>query len=94
LQVFVDFIGFLLKQMTHHLPAFGIEHKVLIITAGYATVINRGVIFVSNKNSIVPVVISDFVNTRCDVIHINFHALKIRVGFLEKREKYRVSEFA
>ena len=75
--------------------AFGIEHKILIITAGFVTFINRSEIFVSNKNSIVPVVISDFVNIRCDVIHINFDATKVRVGFLKKKGKrFRVSGFA
>ena len=44
-------------------------------------------IFVSNKNSVVPVVISDFVNIRCDVIHINFYVIKVRVGFLKKKER-------
>lgn len=85
--VFVDLIYSLFKQITHHLLAFGIEHKKLIITAGFATFINRSVICVSNKNSIVAVVISDFVNIRCDVIHINFDAIKVRVGFLKKRKE-------
>ena len=80
-------IDSLLKQITHQLLAFGIEYKILIITAGFVTFINGSVIFVSNKNSIVPVVISDFVNIRRDVIHINFYAIKVRVGFLKKKKE-------
>lgn len=73
--------------------AFGIEHKILIITAGLAIVIYRAVIFISNKNAIVPVAISDFENIRCDIININFYAIKVSFGFLKKKKKYMVSEF-
>lgn len=84
LRVFVDSILILRLNITHHLFAFSIEHKILIITAGLAVVVNRAVIFISNKNAIVPVAISNFVNIRCDIVHINFHAIKVRFGFLKK----------